>query len=63
LEYKKGKEIMVEYICPKCKDTDNQTKYFPKSYYEYMGWDYIDNYCFDCDIKKIEREENNDTRR
>jgi hypothetical protein len=54
---------MVEYICPKCKDTDNQTKYFPKSYYEYMGWDYIDNYCFDCDIKKIEREENNDTRR
>ena len=44
-------------ICPKCKDTDDQTKYFSKSYYEYMGWNYVDSYCFDCDIEKIESEE------
>ena len=51
---------MTNYICPKCKDTDDQTKYFPRSYYEYMNWNYVDNYCFDCDIEKIESEEINE---
>jgi len=52
-----GKGGRMKFICPKCKDTDDQTKYFSKSYYEYMGCNYVDDYCFDCDIKKIESEE------
>ena len=40
---------MIKYICPKCENTDDQLKYFPKSYYEYMGWEYVDNYCANND--------------
>ena len=47
---------MNKYICPNCNSTEDQTKYFPESYYKYMGWEYKDNYCFDCDKEKIEND-------
>ena len=28
-----------------------------KEKYDYMGWKYKDDYCFDCDVNKVENEE------
>ena len=44
-------------ICPKCKSTEDWTKLISKEKYEYMGWKYKDDYCFDCDVYKVENEE------
>ena len=44
-------------ICPKCKSTEDWTKLISKEKYEYMGWKYKDDYCFDCDVNKVENEE------
>ena len=44
-------------ICPKCKSTEDWTKLISKEKYEYMGWKYKDDYCFDCDVHKVENEE------
>ena len=53
---KKNKKIIPEGICPKCGSTEDWTKLIPKDHYEYNGWKYKDDYCFDCDVEKVENE-------
>ena len=53
-------------ICPKCKSTENWLDVIPKEHYKYNGWEYKDNWCFECSVGKVENEEeiiNNEQRK